>query len=452
MAPFALDRRALVAAGIYLVLGGLWIALSDRMLAAMVSDPVALTTYQTYKGWAFVAVMAALAYVLIGRLSRQVTALRISGARLEESELRLREITDHIDQIFYLAAPDYSHFYFVSPAYEHIWGRSVAELLARPASWMEGVVPEDRERIGQVVAAGRDSGFYEAVYRVQRPDGTLRWVHARAFELRDASGRAYRVTGIIDDVTARQQAEEEIRGLARTLESRVAERTAALEQANRELEAFSYSVSHDLRAPLRAINGFAHLVADTPGNQLSPDARSMLERIRANAEHMAELIEDILEFSRVGRNEMRRDRIDMAALVRGIVEEMQAEYPATRIEIGELPGAHGDPTMLRQVWVNLIGNALKFSSKRETPRVEIGAETAADGTPAWFVRDNGAGFDMAYAARLFGVFQRLHRADDFPGTGAGLAIVKRIVMRHGGNISAESAVDGGATFRFTLGG
>jgi light-regulated signal transduction histidine kinase (bacteriophytochrome) len=328
----------------------------------------------------------------------------------------------------------------------------VESLLAAPESWLEGVAAEDRERIAQVIANGRDSGFYEAVFRVVRTDGTLRWVHSRAYELRDTAGRAYRVTGIIDDVTARRQGEEEIHALARTLESRVAERTAALELANRELEAFSYSVSHDLRAPLRAMSGYAHLLADDTDSRFGPDGRKMLERIRANAEHMGELIEDILEFSRVGRNELRHDRIDMTALAQGVADEMHDDYPQAKFEIGALPVAHGDPAMLRQVWINLICNALKFSSKRAEPRIEIGGETAADGTATWFVRDNGAGFDMTYAARLFGVFQRLHRADDYPGTGAGLAIVKRIVTRHGGRIEAESVLDGGATFRFSLPG
>ncbi|CAG0996310.1 Phytochrome-like protein cph1 [Rhodocyclaceae bacterium] len=444
------DVPALVAAGIYLIFGGLWIVLSDRMLALMVSDPATLTTYQTYKGGAFVAVMAILAYALVGRLSRQIKALRESEARLAESELRFREMAEHIDQIFYLAAPDYSRFFYVSPAYTCIWGRSVESLLADPASWLAGVVEEDRDRVQAVMADGRDKGFYEDSFRVRRPDGTQRWVHARAYELRDEDGRAYRVAGILEDITGRRQAEEEIRTLARTLETRVEERTAELEQANHELEAFSYSVSHDLRAPLRALNGFAHLVADDPGSHLGPEARTMLGRIRVNADKMATLIDDILAFSRIGRSEMAHVPVDMSALAREVAEELAPEYPTARVAIADMPTVRGDASMLRLVWTNLIGNALKFSSKRAAPAVEAGWEMGGDGQAVFFVHDNGAGFDMAYAQRLFGVFQRLHRNEDFPGTGAGLAITNRIVGRHGGRIWAEAVPDRGATFRFTL--
>jgi PAS domain S-box-containing protein len=446
----ALNRQALVAAAIYLVFGLLWIALSDRLLASLVSDPVRLTLYQSYKGAAFVAVMAALAYGLTSRLSRQVEALRESEMRLAESELRFREMADHIDQVFYLAAPDYRRFFYVSPAYEKIWGRSVASLMDDPASWIEGLHADDRDRILATIAAGRDTGFYEAEYRILRPDGVLRWVHARAFELQDESGHAYRVAGIVEDITDRRKAAEEIRGLTQTLEARVRERTAELEQANRELEAFSYSVSHDLRSPLRALDGFAHLLTEDTGSQIGPDGLRMLGRIRVNAEKMGNLIDDILEFSRIGRGEIRREPVAQMPMVQAVAAELGADFPAARITIAPLPTTIGDPVMLRQVWVNLIGNALKFSSKHPEPRIDIVSEPAGDGVMQFIIRDNGAGFDMAYADRLFGVFQRLHRADDFPGTGAGLAIVKRIVERHGGKIWAEATPGQGATFRFTL--
>jgi PAS domain S-box-containing protein len=273
MANFSANRLALRAAAIYAALGGAWIALSDRLLALMVSDPARLTTYQTYKGWAFVAVMALLAYLLMRRIGRQLEAIRESRQQLAESELRFRQIAEHIDQIFYLAAPDYSEFFYVSPSYERIWQRSVASLMAAPASWLESVHVDDRERIRALVAGSQGSGSYEAEYRVVRPDGTQRRVHARAFELAAGDGVPYRVAGIVDDVTERRRTEAEIRALNETLENRVAERTVALEHANRELESFSYSVSHDLRAPLRALNGFAHLVGDDAGSQVGPEGR-----------------------------------------------------------------------------------------------------------------------------------------------------------------------------------
>ena len=249
----------------------------------------------------------------------------------------------------------------------------------------------------------------------------------------------------------REAAEREIRELNESLDLRVQQRTAELEQVNRELESFSYSVSHDLRTPLRAINGYAHIIGEDEVERMSPAGKEMLARIWGNAERMGALIDDILQFSRIGRNEMRRESVDMDVLVRSVAEDLRGDFTAAQIRIADLPKAIGDAAMLRQVWANLLGNALKFSSKRERPEIEIGTEMQ-DGATVFFVRDNGAGFDMTHAGRLFGVFQRLHGASDYPGTGAGLAIVKRIVERHGGRIWAQAEVDKGATFRFTLDG
>lgn len=249
----------------------------------------------------------------------------------------------------------------------------------------------------------------------------------------------------------REQADGEIRQLNETLEQHVQERTAELESVNRELESFSYSVSHDLRAPLRALNGYARIIREEEQDKLTSEGREMLARIWVNAEKMGALIDDILQFSRIGRSEMGRAVVDMGLMARAVAGELAAEYPSHRVSVADLPRVLGDESMLRQVWVNLLGNAFKFSSKRASPEIVVGSEVR-EGEAVFFVRDNGAGFDMAAAGHLFGVFQRMHREQDFPGTGAGLAIVKRIVERHGGRIWAEAAVDHGATFYFTLGG
>ncbi|MGC8872852.1 MAG: sensor histidine kinase [Chloroflexia bacterium] len=246
---------------------------------------------------------------------------------------------------------------------------------------------------------------------------------------------------------------EEVRGYAQALEARVAERTAALEAANRELEAFAYSVSHDLRAPLRAIDGFTRVLQEEYGAQLPPRGQHYLERVRQGVAEMSALIDDLLALSRVSRQAVRQESVEPAALVREVLAGLQKEIEGRRVEIaiGALPPCRGDPLLLRQVWWNLLANAIKFTRKREVAHIEVGArEEGAE--VVYFVRDNGAGFDPRYAERLFRVFERLHPADEYEGTGVGLAIVRRIVERHGGRVWAEGAVDRGATFYFALGG
>ncbi len=239
-----------------------------------------------------------------------------------------------------------------------------------------------------------------------------------------------------------------VRGNAAELETRVRERTAQLEATNRELESFSYSVSHDLRAPLRAVDGYARMLEEDYQDRLDPEGRRLLAVVREASGRMGRLIDDLLAFSRLGRQEPARRPVDMSALVGEVVAESRGESKAT-IELAPLPAASADRTMLKQVWTNLIGNALKYSGKREGARVEVGGREDP-GERVYWVRDNGVGFDMRYADKLFGVFQRLHRAEEFPGTGVGLAIVQRIVARHGGRVWAEGKVGEGACFFFSL--
>jgi signal transduction histidine kinase len=251
--------------------------------------------------------------------------------------------------------------------------------------------------------------------------------------------------------TAIERARDELHQLNEELEQRVLDRTAQLEIANKELEAFSYSVSHDRRAPLRALDGFSRILLADYGTKLDDAGRDSLDRVRRAAQHMAMLIDDLLKLARVTRTEPNREPVNLSALAREVFETLRAQDPARQVAFVVAPMAEtrGDSRLLRIALENLLGNAWKFTGGRADPRIELGTKNESDGL-VYFVRDNGAGFDMAYAGKLFAPFQRLHTLEEFPGTGIGLATVQRIVHKHGGRIWAESAIGEGAAFYFTL--
>jgi len=283
-----------------------------------------------------------------------------------------------------------------------------------------------------------------------RGDGERIWVRVIGRPTIER-GRVVRVGGTISDVSDRRRAEEEIRTLNAELEQRVAARTLELERANHELETFAYSVSHDLRAPLRAVDGFSKLVLDQYGEQLDEQGRHYLERVRAGAVRMGNLIDEILQLSRLSRQRFERTPVDLSAIAREIVAELNDADPGrvVAVEIQDGLRADADLELVRNVLENLLANAYKFTAKTDPARVRFGA-TEQDGVPVYFVADNGAGFDMAHAGRLFGPFQRLHRDSEFSGDGIGLATVARAIRRHDGAIWAAAAVDRGATFSFSL--
>jgi PAS domain S-box-containing protein len=321
-------------------------------------------------------------------------------------------------------------------------GKSVADFF--PPEIAQPFAQDDQT----VIQTGR-----AVIEREELSEGTGKhvWFSTTKVPLRDAGGKVIAIIGIKHDITTRKLAEEEILKLNQELEQRVRERTAQLEAANRELESFSYSVSHDLRAPIRHIDGFVGLL-NKGAPALDAKSRRYLDIISDSARQMGQLIDDLLSFSKMGCAEMHTGRVDLNALVEEVRHEAERDAQGREVvwNVAPLPEVKGDAAMLRQVWANLLANAVKYTRPRDPGRIEVGAGAATDGELVFFVRDNGVGFDPKYGHKLFGVFQRLHSAAEFEGTGIGLANVRRIVARHGGRTWAESKPGEGATFYFSL--
>jgi len=385
------------------------------------------------------------------RVAERTAELQSSNERLRESEAQFRTMVDAISQLAWMAQPDgfiywYNQRWFdytgTTPEQMEGWGW---QRVHDPA-----VLPEVVELWKTSVASGEP---FEMDFPLRAADGSFRWFLTRAFPLKDAAGRVLRWCGTNTDIGRMRDAETEIQRLNSDLERRVIERTAQLEAANKELEAFSYSVSHDLRSPLRAVDGFSQAVLEDYGPQLPEAGQGYLRTIRQGAQKMGMLIDDLLTFSRLSRAPLHRQTVNTNQLVRGVLDDLSAQRTGRQIDVrfAELPTCCGDPALLKQVWINLLSNAFKYTGKREAAVVEIGCTVTEEGD-VFFVKDNGTGFDMRYAGKLFGVFQRLHRADEYDGTGVGLALVQRIIHRHGGRVWAEAEVDRGAIFFFTLEG
>jgi len=339
---------------------------------------------------------------------------------------------------------------FMNRAAEHLTGWQQDAGLGRHATEVVHIVggqPDDPDpRSVFLNGDGNPSSDANREHSVQSRDGVCRWLTIKATRIAGADDNFVRVV-VMQDGTQRKRTELEIRRLNEELTARVSELTAM----THELESFNYSISHDLRAPVRHIDGYTKILLERADISLTPEVRSYLDRVRGNAQRLGQMVDELLELSRTSRKEPVRVETALKTLVDEVILDLKPELQDREVEwrIGALPVVACDPTLTRQVFANLVANALKFNHYANRAVIEIG-QTSPEGEPALFVRDNGVGFDMKYADKLFGVFQRLHRQDEFPGTGIGLATVQRIVHKHGGKIWAEAEPEKGATFYFTL--
>jgi len=379
------------------------------------------------------------------KVARDITERKLAEEALRASEARYRMLFDYApDGIVIVDSKGY--YLDANASICRTLGYTRDEFIGLNAS--DVVAPEEIPHIGQALDVIKTKSEYQREWQFRRKDGSVFAVDTIATAMPDGN-----LLAMIRDITERKQAQEAIHQLNSELEQRVIERTVQLEAANKELEAFSYSVSHDLRAPLRAVDGFSQAVLEDYGPLLPEPCREDLQTIRNGAQKMGQLIDDLLTFSRLSRLPLSKSAVDTGKLVRSVLGELNYKQKGRQIDlrIAALAPCQADPALLKQVWVNLLSNALKYTGKREAAVIEIGC-AREKGQNVYFVRDNGTGFDMQYAHKLFGVFQRLHRMEDYEGTGVGLAIVQRVIHRHGGRVWAESTVNRGATFYFTLEG
>ncbi|MBF6570731.1 MAG: PAS domain S-box protein [Candidatus Binataceae bacterium] len=383
------------------------------------------------------------------QLQREMAERERADRALRESEARYRSLVEGTAQIIWVA-DERGMIAGPAPSWQAYTGQSDAEVQGE--GWAKALHPDDA---GPALQAWRSAieaqSVFEYEYRIRSRNGAYRWFSVRGVPVRREDGTIREWVRICSDIDDRRRAEEEIRRLNETLEVKVRERTAQLEETNRELEAFSYSVSHDLRAPVRAVDGFSQALIEDYADRADEGMRRYLDRIRSATQHMGQLIDDLLNLSRISRVELNKLEVDLSTIVRQVAKSLQQREPERKVDvmIWDDVAANGDPRLLRVVFENLLGNAWKFTSKTEQANIEFGVLHEAQRT-VYFVRDNGAGFDMAHAEKLFGAFHRLHAVSEFPGTGIGLATVQRVIHRHGGRIWAHAQPGKGATLYFTL--
>ena len=386
---------------------------------------------------------------------------------LSESEEKYRLLTENASDVIWILNLATSKFTYISPSIIQLRGFTAEE--AMKESLEECLTPDSLVSVREVIANNlkkfledqNANNYY--VTQIQQPckNGDIIWVEVST-RVRFNSTNEIEVVGVSRNIEERKKTEEEINNLNLELENKVKKRTEQLETANQEMEAFSYSISHDLRSPLRAINGYSQIIVDEYYASLDPEVVKYLDLIRKNSNTMGQLVDDLLDFSRLGKQGVKKVKVNPSLIVREVIDSMQHEISKRNIKflVNSLPECEADPALLKQVFVNLIANAVKFTREQAEPYIEIDYTIATPPsrvnedqkeTHCYYVRDNGVGFDMKYYDKLFGVFQRLHRAEEYEGTGVGLAFVQSIITKHGGRIWADSTVGKGTTFYFTLG-
>ncbi|MBW4605604.1 MAG: CHASE3 domain-containing protein [Calothrix sp. FI2-JRJ7] len=380
-----------------------------------------------------------------------VTLLKTTEAELRSSDEKFRQLAENIHEVFWIFDPRNGQLIYVSPAYERIWGRTVESLQNNPMGWSEAIHPDDKQRHAEQHQENIHRGTLNVEYRIIRPDGQVRWIEDRGFPIRNQEGEIYRVAGVAEDVTERKRKEAEIQLLNETLEQRVQERTVQLQEVNAEMEAFAYSISHDLRAPLRTMQGFAQALQEDYGEQLDEIAHEYIQYITEGAVQMDGLIADLLSYSRLTRVQIELQQVDLNTIVQEALKQLGAEIKEKHalITIDTLPSVMAHRPTLMQVITNLISNAIKFVEPLTQPKVHIYAREQQNLVYLW-VEDNGIGIAPEHQERIFRVFERLHGTESYPGTGIGLAIVRKAVERMNGKAGVESQVNSGSRFWIEL--
>lgn len=388
----------------------------------------------------------------ISKIVRDVTEQKRIAEAVRASEARFRAIFEQASVGIGRLSFDGGRWLEINDVLSRITGYSREELLLK--SWLDMTHPDDLHldlNEAERLKSG-DSESYTVEKRVVHKDGYIVWVRTAASLVRDYRGKPDYEICVVEDISEQKHAEQTLVQLNSELETRVQLRTQELETANKELEAFSYSVSHDLRAPLRTVDGFSAALEEDYGEQLGAEGKDFVRRVRNGVQRMGELIDALLMLSRVTRADVNREDVDVSGLANSMAEEFRMRYPERDLEFRIEAGlqTNADPKLLRVALENLLENAVKYTSRNQHAVIEVG-KMDSNGSSGFYVRDNGVGFDMQYVGKLFGAFQRLHGDKDFQGSGIGLATVQRIVRRHGGQIQAEGHVGRGATFQFTLG-